>query len=105
MIEERMVDVAVCDACGHRDYSDFEGNFFDSNGYTLTIVQHATDRQQEVVACKETHIGKAARAVLDQWRAEENPPLQHASGPLALDAPPLPERDDTPADDTEAVTS
>lgn len=104
MIEERMVDVAVCDACGHKDYSDFEGNFFDSNGYTLTIVHHRTDRQQEAVACKDTHIGKAARAVLDQWRAEENPPLEHTSGPPALDAPLLPERDDAPAD-AEAVTT
>ena len=100
-----MVDVAVCDACYHRDYSDYHGNFFDSNGYTLTIVEHRTGTQHQAVACKETHIGKAARAALEVWRAEGNrPPRDDSSSTLVappVDAPPLPVNDNH---DTQAVT-
>lgn len=93
MIEERMVDVAVCDACGHRDYSDYDGSFFGSNGYTLTIVHHGTETNHQAVACKDTHIGKAARAVLDAWRNEPQGGWEEKrdAAPLSPDAPPLPE--------------
>ena len=100
VIAERMVDIAECDACGHLEYSDYHGNFVNSKGYTLVVTDHETMTTHEAVACKDTHIGKAARAVLDKWRAEGADALRVDSGgrlpasTVLVDAPPLPERDD-----------
>jgi hypothetical protein len=96
VIEERSVFVAVCDACGHKDYAE-DDNTFESNGFTLTIESHATDTEHNAYACKETHIGKAARAVMDKWRTENwDDPLGHMApaGGMPPDAPPLPTNED-----------
>jgi hypothetical protein len=94
VIEERRLAVAVCDACGHKDYPNEQGEFL-GTGYVLTIDEHETDTQHEAYACRETHIGKAARAVLERFRSEGNGgPWRDEDGPLAPpppDAPPLPE--------------
>lgn len=86
MIEERNVAVAVCDACGHRDYGDEKGDFYGGDGYTLTIDEHKGDTQHNAYACRETHIGKAARAVLERFRTEGNgPPWYDEGGSLLPD--------------------
>lgn len=92
MIEERRLAVAVCDACGHKDYPNELGEFL-GTVYVLAIEEHETDTQHEAYACRETHIGKAARAVLDRWRSEGNGPPYDNGGSLLPppDAPPLPE--------------
>lgn len=103
MIEEQNIAVAVCDACRRKDYGDEQGLFDD--GYTITIDEHATDTQHEGYACKETHIGKAARNVLNRWRASEIlPPPRDEDGTDTPppDAPPLPEYN---GDATAAVVS
>lgn len=58
--------VAICDACHHVENSDDSGIF--RNGYFLVIHEMSSDRELEAVACKETHIGRAARAILEQDR-------------------------------------
>jgi hypothetical protein len=99
VIEERVIATAVCDACGHKDYANELGEFVGA-GYILTIDEHDTDTEHQAYACRETHIGKAARAVLERFRSEGNgPPPEQEAGALTplLDAPPLPERDDSQA--------
>jgi hypothetical protein len=67
MIEKVTVAVATCDACGKHEYADdVHGEF--SDGYSLTIVQHASGTGHEAFACKETHISKAARKALEEWQ-------------------------------------
>lgn len=69
MIEKRTVETAVCDACGHINYADENGPFH--AGYTLSILEYTKDAGvsgHEAYACKLTHIGKAARTVLDAPR-------------------------------------
>lgn len=91
MIEERSIAVAVCDACGHQDYANEKGKFWGGNGYAIILEEHRTDNTFRAYACRETHIGKAARAALDQWR-EQDAPWETAGGsPMPPDAPPLPE--------------
>lgn len=91
MIEERSIAVAKCDACQHQDYANDQGAFPDSGGYTLTIVEHRTDTRHDAYACRETHIGKASRAVLEKWRNDTNQPWYDEGGTLRpADAPPLP---------------
>lgn len=94
MIENRTVAVAVCDACGHKDYANDQGEFVDSDGFDIVIHMHSTATRHKAYACRETHIGKAARAVLDRWRDEVNVPPSSEGGDLTppLDAPLLPER-------------
>lgn len=97
MIEDRTVTVAICDACGKMDYSDDQGGFLGGAGYAMVLTEQGDMCQHNVYACKETHIGKAARAVLErlrnaepsQWGDEDN------DGP-PVDALPLPQHDDTP---------
>lgn len=86
MIEERSLAVAKCDACGHRDVANDDGSFFGCDGYTLAITQHSNETRHHAYACKETHIGKAARAVLHQpgWQWDGR------AGKIVADAPPLP---------------
>jgi hypothetical protein len=71
MIETRTVEVATCDACGWQEFTNQMGDF--TEGYSLVIDQHATDTRHEAFACKETHIGKAARTALERWRHDETP--------------------------------
>lgn len=82
MIEERSIAVAVCDACGHQDYADDLDGFLGGNGYTLTIVEHKDHSKHKIYSCKQTHIGKSARVVLDRWHS--------ARDTMPPDAPPLP---------------
>lgn len=87
MIENRLVATAKCDACGHTNYSDDNG--FIHAGYGISIVDYgnANAESQEAYACRLTHIGKAAKAMLCD---NDQPPTP------ALDAPPLPVESDTP---------
>jgi hypothetical protein len=65
MLEQTTVTRSVCDACGAVRYSEngacpgfmFMGAFVSANGVSQPV---------EFVACKRTHIGKAANAVLDR---------------------------------------
>jgi len=104
MIEERSIAVAECDACGHRDFADEDGSFFGGEGYGLRIVAHRTGASHNVYACRETHIGKAARSALAQWR-EDNGWWRDDDSTLTpvADAPPL-SADDTD-DDTDDDTA
>lgn len=80
-----MLDVAVCDACAHKDYADAvngESVFLDSNGYAVTLEHLRSGATRKAYACKETHIGKAARAALSRSYSDDG---------RLLDAPPLPE--------------
>ena len=90
MIEERSLAVAVCDACHHQDYSDNGGYFV--AGYEIILREHETGTRHNAFACKETHIGKAARAALNRWRVEDilPPPKEGDMSTLPPDAP-LPE--------------
>jgi hypothetical protein len=100
MIEDRTVTVAICDACGKIDYSDDQGGFFGGNGYTLSLTEHGDWSQHKVYACRETHIGKAARVVLFRAAAHradgDQDDDQDDDGELPADAPPLPQHDDMP---------
>lgn len=70
MIDKRTVAVGTCDACGREEYANDNGDFID--GYTLVIFEHISLSKHEAFACKETHISKASRAVLERWRHEPN---------------------------------
>lgn len=72
MIEERTVAAATCDACGKRDFSNDDGTFFGGDGFTINIVEHQTWTTHQAYACKETHLGKASRAVLTRFHEEPN---------------------------------
>lgn len=93
MIENRTVAVAQCDACGHVNYANDNDEF--QAGYELTIVdyENAAVFQHQAYACRATHIGKAGKAVLDRFEANdkaallEQPPLV----PEGHDATPLPQ--------------
>jgi hypothetical protein len=89
VIENRVVAAATCDACGHVNYGDSNG--FIRAGYGVSIVdyEHEDDAEsREAYACRETHIGKASRVVLDKAAMfdPEEPPFTE-------DAPPLPQPD------------
>lgn len=93
MIESRTVAVAQCDACGHVNYADDNGDF--RAGFAFTLVDFEAQRDvhvtaHDVYACRATHIGKASKAVLD--RSVPDPPWDPAS-PVP-DAPPLPTGED-----------
>ncbi len=101
MIEERSIAVAVCDACGHKDYADEYGSFFGYDGYTLTLTQHADETHHKAYACRRTHIGKSAFAVLHQWQQQDGPLASPTVSGVAADAPPLPSEDTTDTDTEE----
>lgn len=61
VIEERNIRAAHCDACGRVNYSE-DGII--TAGYLVTLADLGTNIEREAYACRETHIGKAARAVL-----------------------------------------
>lgn len=70
-IEKRNVEVATCDACGNTNHTNKMGEF--DAGYSVTIVEHKTGTRHEAYACRVTQIGKASRAVLDEWHSNEPP--------------------------------
>lgn len=84
VIEERSIAVAACDACGHKDYANEQGEFLGGDGYSITIIMHRNNTDHEAYACRETHIGKAARAALDRYR-------EWYGGDLGTLVPPPPE--------------
>jgi hypothetical protein len=96
VIERVSIPVATCDACGHKDLADDDGSFLGGDGYSMTIVEHKTGVSYEVYACRETQIGKAARAVLAKFHSKGNgpPSYEDVRGTLIpADAPPLPSND------------
>lgn len=67
MIESRTVAVAECDCCGHVHYGDDDGMFH--AGYALAVTAYndwGPPTSHNVYACRQTHIGKAAKVVLDR---------------------------------------
>lgn len=87
MIENRLVATATCDACGHVNYGDSNGAINAGYGVTIVDYEHRNDATpHEAYACRQTHIGKASKAVLDQAAGfdPEQPPYTE-------DAPPLPQ--------------
>ena len=88
MIETREVTVAKCDACGHTNYAD-HGVF--TAGYALIIMDYQDSpddvHEHRAYACRETHIGKASKAVLerDASAQPEQPTLDE--DPLSPDQP------------------
>lgn len=92
MIEKKTVAAGRCDACEHTDYSDDNGGF--ARGYSVSVIEHATGTGHDAFACKETHIGKAARGVLHEWRNQNSDrefPADESDREFpGLDAPLLP---------------
>jgi hypothetical protein len=66
VIGARNVNVAECDACNRSEYSD-EHDLV-GTGFVMTVVDCSGGTRHEAYACKETHIGPAARNVLRRWR-------------------------------------
>jgi hypothetical protein len=68
-LDQRTVAVATCDACAHKNFANEEGEITD--GFQVDVFDFKTATRHEVIACKETHIGKATRAVLAASREEQ----------------------------------
>ena len=68
-IEKRTeVETATCDACGHIQCTDTDGEF--NSGLELTVKDYKEGLIHNAWACKETHIRNAVRAVLARSRAQ-----------------------------------